>query len=95
MAFEGLYVFWKQIFLGFYAMVTAVRGFLMLFRPRIVLGWMRKTIKRIVEWCFRLVGRTMPRMKHEHQVIVVRLMGILSLLGASALMWWLVRHWSR
>ena len=92
MAFESLGLFWKQILLGSYAGMTAVRGMLMLLRPRIVLGWMRKTIKRVIEWCFRLVGKTMPRMDHEHQVIVVRMLGVLSLVGAGLLMWWLIKR---
>ena len=92
MAFESVGLFWKQILLGCYAAFTALRGMLMLLRPRVVLGWMRKTVKRVVEWCFRLVGRTMPRLDHEHQVLVVRIMGIMSLLGASLVVWWLVRR---
>ena len=95
MAFEGLHLFWKQILLGCYAAITAIRGMLMLLRPRVVLGWMRKTIKRVVDWCFRLAGRTMPRVDHEHQVMVVRTMGLMSLAGASVLVWWLLRHWGR
>ena len=92
MEFGGLQVFWKRILLGTYAGVTAVRGALMVLRPRTVLGWMRKTVKRFVEWCFLVAGRAMPRVKHEHQVLVVRIMGLMSLLGASLLMWWLVRR---
>ena len=92
MAFEGLHLFWKQILLGCYAAVTALRGVMMVLRPRTVLGWMRKTVKRLVEGCFRLVGRTMPRLDHDHQVMVVRLMGIMSLVGASCLVWWLLRR---
>ena len=92
MAFENFGLFWKQILLGSYAAMTAVRGMLMLLRPRVVLGWMRKTVKRVVEWCFNVVGRAMPRVKHEHQVVVVRVMGVMSLLGAGLLIWWLVRR---
>ena len=92
MAFEGLNLFWKQALLACYATFTALRGMLMLLRPRSVIGMMRKTVKRVVEWCFQLVGRTMPRVKHEHQVIIVRVMGVTSLLGAGLLIWWLVRR---
>lgn len=92
MAIESLHIFWKQILLGGYAAVTAVRGCLMLLRPRVVLGWMRRTIKRVIEWCFRIMGRAMPRVDHEHQVMIVRVLGVLSLCGAGVLVWWLMRR---
>ena len=92
MALEGLHLFWKQILLGCYAAVSAIRGMLMLLRPRTVLGWMRCTVKCVVEWCFRIVGRAMPRVDHEHQVMIVRAMGMMSLCGAGLLIWWLVQR---
>ena len=92
MAFEGLQLFWKQILLGCYAAFAFLRGALMLLQPRMVLGIIRRTSKRFVEACFRLVGRTMPRVDHEHQVLIVRAMGAMSLVGASLLIWWLLKR---
>ena len=91
MAFESAGLFWKQMLLSCYATITAVRGALMVLRPSAAIAFMRRTTKRVVEWCFGLMGRTMPRVKHEHQVVIVRVMGVMSLIGASMLIWWLVR----
>ena len=92
MVFGGLQLVWKQVLLGTYAGITAIRGTFMIFRPRTVLGWMRKTVKRVVEKVFQLMGRAMPRVDHEHQVLIVRIMGMTSLFGAGVLIWWLVRR---
>ncbi|GEM_PF-6662120 len=91
MAWEGLHLFWKQILLGCYAVLAVLRGVVMLLRPRMVLDIFRKTGQRIVAGSFRLVGRTMPRMDPAQQILVVRILGGLSLLGAVALLWWVVK----
>lgn len=92
MAFEGIHLFWKQILLGCYAALMVLRGVVMLLHPRMVLGMLRKTMKRLIEWCFRLVGRTMPRVAHHHQVLIVRSLGGTSVIAAVVLIWWLLRH---
>lgn len=83
-------LFWKQLLIGGYALVAAARGVVMLIVPRAALEWTRR-MKNAVARFLRFRKRILPRLSHDHQVLVIRMMGISSIAGAGAILWWLMK----